>query len=210
MSKIMNKKPCCNFCVDAGKPEDVCTSHRVKDLTGKIVCPTLLSTECRFCHKMGHTTKFCKELEIMNKARTAKPVAAKHVPNTSNKKQEKKPTSGFGALNLYSDNEEEDEESEYVAEPAPSLNGWAAIAAKPKSEPPKKSEFITLTARRNRVEVAVPKEPEPHPKPQPKPVAKYNTNISTKRWADISDSEEDEEDEYEEDNECAFNEDDTW
>ena len=61
------KKPFCKVCLDAGKPEDVYTSHWVKDLSGKTICPTLLNTECRFCYKLGHTTKFCKEIERMNK-----------------------------------------------------------------------------------------------------------------------------------------------
>jgi hypothetical protein len=35
----------------------------VKDRTGKVVCPLLLSQECRYCFKLGHTVKFCQALK---------------------------------------------------------------------------------------------------------------------------------------------------
>jgi hypothetical protein len=68
MSRNIMKKPYCKVCQDAGKPESEYTSHWVKsmpDHSGKtiITCPILLSTECRFCGKLGHTTKFCPVVE---------------------------------------------------------------------------------------------------------------------------------------------------
>jgi hypothetical protein len=35
----------------------------VKDRTGIVVCPLLLSQECRYCFKLGHTVKFCQALK---------------------------------------------------------------------------------------------------------------------------------------------------
>ena len=59
-------KPHCNVCYDAKKPMSVYSTHWVKDKTGKVCCPTLLSQECRFCHKLGHTTKHCSVLKEEN------------------------------------------------------------------------------------------------------------------------------------------------
>ena len=57
------KKPCCKVCLDAGKTEKEYSSHYVKDLNGNVLCPTLLSQECRFCHRKGHTTSHCSTLK---------------------------------------------------------------------------------------------------------------------------------------------------
>jgi hypothetical protein len=59
------KKPYCKVCQDAGKTEKEYTSHYVRtlpDRNGKtnVTCPTLLSTTCNQCGKIGHTTKFCQ------------------------------------------------------------------------------------------------------------------------------------------------------
>lgn len=60
-------KAFCKVCCDAGKSEDVYTSHYVKDAPGKegkVVCPYLLSLSCGYCKKerAGHTTRHCPEL----------------------------------------------------------------------------------------------------------------------------------------------------
>jgi hypothetical protein len=56
-------KKFCKVCQDAGKPESMYTSHFVRDRPGpdgKVVCPTLLSQNCKGCGKSGHTYKYCK------------------------------------------------------------------------------------------------------------------------------------------------------
>jgi len=60
--KQISVKPCCKVCKDAGKSEAMFSSHFVKDRTGKVICPLLLSQECRYCFKLGHTVKFCQAL----------------------------------------------------------------------------------------------------------------------------------------------------
>ena len=56
----MRKTPVCKVCRDAGKQEKVWNSHWVRDRPGgKVICPTLLNQECRYCHKLGHTPSFC-------------------------------------------------------------------------------------------------------------------------------------------------------
>lgn len=57
------RTPFCKVCKKAGKPQSVYTSHFVRDKpNGKVVCPTLLSTECRYCHELGHTKAHCPKL----------------------------------------------------------------------------------------------------------------------------------------------------
>ena len=59
------RKTFCKVCFDAGKDEKCFTSHFVKDRpgpNGKIVCPTLLATECRYCHEKGHFKSHCPTL----------------------------------------------------------------------------------------------------------------------------------------------------
>ena len=59
-SVVKSYNKCCKVCRDAGKPEAVVTSHYVKDSkNGVIVCPTLLTTVCRYCKQNGHTVKYC-------------------------------------------------------------------------------------------------------------------------------------------------------
>ena len=60
-SRIINK-PCCTVCKTVGLSEKEYSSHYVKNREGIVICPTLLSQECRFCFKKGHTVKFCSEL----------------------------------------------------------------------------------------------------------------------------------------------------
>ena len=55
----VNKKPFCKVCFDAGKPELEYTNHYVKNNTGKVICPILLTQLCRYCSKNGHTISYC-------------------------------------------------------------------------------------------------------------------------------------------------------
>lgn len=52
----------CKICKDSGKPNSVVHSHNVRE-RGKVVCPILLSTECRYCRVKGHTPKFCPKIK---------------------------------------------------------------------------------------------------------------------------------------------------
>ena len=64
-SRRAPRTPFCSVCKKAGKTESEYTSHFVRDSPGpqgRIVCPTLLSTECRYCHDLGHTKTHCPKL----------------------------------------------------------------------------------------------------------------------------------------------------
>lgn len=57
--------PSCNACAKAGKP----SNHFTKDRAGKVICPTILSTQCRYCKEVGHWAdiKFCPALQQKEK-----------------------------------------------------------------------------------------------------------------------------------------------
>lgn len=57
----MSSTKSCNVCRDAGKSEEIYTSHKTKNGRGKVVCPTLLSNTCHCCKQKGHTVKYCPE-----------------------------------------------------------------------------------------------------------------------------------------------------
>lgn len=50
----------CGFCKNKGNEFK---SHNLKDKDGIIICKEILNTECTFCHKLGHTKKFCEKLQ---------------------------------------------------------------------------------------------------------------------------------------------------
>jgi hypothetical protein len=59
-------KKFCKVCHDSGKEESLYTSHFIRetrDPNSRVVCPTLLSLECRYCFKKGHTRNYCPTLK---------------------------------------------------------------------------------------------------------------------------------------------------
>jgi hypothetical protein len=78
-----DKTPYCGACFNAGKPKEEYTSHWTRSSKATncvIVCPLILSSECGFCHELGHWTKFCplieEEKQQQSKPKTATTVAA--------------------------------------------------------------------------------------------------------------------------------------
>lgn len=195
-----SKKPYCKVCHDAGKPESEYTNHWVKSLpdrTGKttVTCPTLLSNECRYCFKLGHTAKFCPVIE-QNKKRQEKNerrVAFKEEEPKKVKKVKKSVSNIFSAL--HEDSESETEEikvsnlPDIVVEEFPALgaplktlvrvqlpsvkqevkSGWTDALAKPKQQKVEISMPI-ISAKKD-----------------------LTKEIYTRNWADWSDSDTDEE-----------------
>ena len=203
-----SKKPFCKVCQDAGKPESEYTSHYVRSLpdrTGKTVvtCRTLLATECRYCYKLGHTTKFCPVIK-KNKKPEDRAFKQAERRQTEEKKQAPKfkaPSSGFAALADFSDSEEEVKVSNKVSKQvvveefpilgtatmeAPKLSGWASIAAKTQVDYQNEKyeqELIAKTIKRS-----MPPLVKTHIIPK--------VQAEKKSWADWSDS-EDEQEEFE-------------
>jgi hypothetical protein len=68
------KTPFCKVCFDAKKSKDEYTSHWVKSQPGPkgvVVCPYLLSLDCRYCKGKGHTPRGCPVLRARQAARVS-------------------------------------------------------------------------------------------------------------------------------------------
>ena len=101
-----SKKQHCSVCYDAKKPESVYSTHWVKDTTGRVCCPTLLSQECRFCHKKGHTVKHCAVLKEEN-SNQKKIIKNKNVqPQVYTKKEKENKNSSMYSVLCESDEED--------------------------------------------------------------------------------------------------------
>lgn len=81
-NSIVSVKPFCKVCFDAKKPESVYTSHfvrKTKDPNSEPTCPIVMATECRYCHKLGHTISRCVLREQNNARRDAQAQAQAQV-----------------------------------------------------------------------------------------------------------------------------------
>ena len=105
------KKSFCKVCFDAGKPELEYTNHCVKNNTGKVICPILLSQLCRYCSKNGHTVSYCP---VMAKNKKRESYLEKDAKKDVKKDVKKIIKNKFQVLD--SDSEEEVEEVEEVEE----------------------------------------------------------------------------------------------
>jgi len=197
-----NKKPFCKVCQDAGKSEVEYTSHFVRsrpDKNGKcnVTCPVLAATECRYCYQLGHTTKFCPVLEENEKrSKKEKSVAiqyqiaeqraySKPIPEPV---VEKKYSGAFAALGDDSDQEDE-KPLPKVAVPVdefPSLLGSKkATAPVAKGSPDGLKSSVSWAAMAEKPAA-----------PVLKPLVKTTPQIAGKKWADYSDSDSEEEEEF--------------
>lgn len=64
LNQSQKVKPFCKICYDSGKSESMYNSHFVResrDVNSRVVCPTLLALQCRFCGVRGHTVSKCKK-----------------------------------------------------------------------------------------------------------------------------------------------------
>lgn len=187
-TKSVAQKPFCKVCHDAGKPESEYTSHFVRSDLGpkaKVVCPTLLNLECRFCFEKGHTVSFCSVLKKQKNA-DKRAVARTEFAEASvqaTKKAPVKATNSFGALDNDLDDEVSTNKQVNVKEEFPLLCGVV-----------KKAAFKTSGELSYAAKAALVIE---------KPVLKRATHYKEKsnpvtvkkRWADWTDSEDDEDDE---------------
>ena len=193
MSKFINnsqKKPFCKVCFDARKPESEYTSHYVRtqpDSNGKtiVTCPVLNATECRYCFKFGHTTKFCNVLEEKKKkdnrdksvairAQKAADRAATEVRVVASARSPITYKGKFAAL----DDIEEVVEKFVADEPNDAL--FPSLQKKT-------VQFVDEKPSSNWAAIASKPAPKPVPKPAPKALA-------TKSWADESDSDDEQND----------------
>lgn len=184
-SNTNNLTAYCKVCQDAGKPETIYRSHytrETKDPNSRVICPTLLALECRFCFKKGHTVKYCK---ILKEKDLQKP-APKPKNQTVTQKPAPKSTNAFSCLEHNSDDDDEEEMPQPVTVDAfPQLctppktvqvtSNYAAALSKPVPKPEKALTIKLAPWISESYSVA------------PPPIRRPMTS-----WADDSDSEDEE------------------
>lgn len=160
-----NRKPFCKICFDAKKPESVYTSHFIRatnDPNSVVTCPILLATECRYCHKTGHTLTHCAERARANERKNQKPADKPTIkPTTLTREPSVLPKVNNNNNNKFALLEEDEEEVKEVilpkvskpveaptpvkqdnefpalhaAIPRPAVNGWAKTPVIPEAKP---------------------------------------------------------------------------
>lgn len=104
-----NNKLFCKICFDAKKTEKEYTSHSIKNRDGDVCCPILKATECRYCHKTGHTLAHCELRNKNNSSSTSsvpKPAPAPKPVAVS--KPVVAPANKFALLDSDNDNSDDD------------------------------------------------------------------------------------------------------
>jgi ribosomal protein L44E len=122
----------CKVCHDSGKPESEYRSHstrETRDPNSRITCPVLLALECRFCHKTGHTVKYCPALK--DKKRDEARASKKLSSNTKPKAITEEKVANFYDCLLEEECEECEEECEIFIKTNNSHLNYAAALAKP-------------------------------------------------------------------------------
>jgi hypothetical protein len=216
---IQQPKPFCKICFDAGKSPLEYESHYVRSSTGpdsKVVCPTLLALNCRFCHESGHTVNYCKVLAQRKKqeermqriSRNMANFAAANASAASALKASnlKTPKNSFALLDL-SDAEDEassDVEDADVDVDVPMCETSCAVSASVSASAPIVSSYAAIAAK------PAPPAPAVAPAPVKQLIVPYVDSDSVfesvsvtqpvrRRWADYITSDEEEEDEEEDD-----------
>jgi hypothetical protein len=143
-------KPFCKVCHDAGKSEKEYTSHFVKSEpgpNGKVVCPTLLAQECRFCFQGGHTAGYCPVIAANKKAEEKSLRLAERKEKTPTPKPTvaKKTANVFAALGSDSDSDEP--VSKKVNTKSIIKSTKIATVAKPAAKVAAKEEFPALPSK---------------------------------------------------------------
>ena len=157
----------CKVCYDAGKPATDYNSHYVKSLDrSKVTCPVILAIKCRYCGEMGHTLKYCAKLLSKEKKRGAGFQATMTSVATASNKA-KNVIKASTIENMYSILDDDEDEDDQVEVQKSYAD---AVNAEPAPAAPPAPAIVIL---------AIPKLVRNEPK----------------RWADYSDSEE--EDYYE-------------
>jgi len=185
-------KKYCKVCHDAGKTEDEYRSHCTRasrDIKSKVVCPTLLAQECRYCYEAGHTVKYCPALKEREKIGNAREKVARreeatshHISTCTSSKAINKPKpNAFACLDADSD-----EEDQKVGKKSVVKEDYPVLCAPVKRAPVSKSNYAAALATAAPVVKAV-------TAPAPWASAANNRPKATKiSWAAMeSDSDED-------------------
>lgn len=215
--------PFCKFCKDSGKSQREFTSHYPKDKPGKegkVICPTILNNDCRYCHEKGHAKSHCPKLKAKNsRKRLSGPNHFRRRPqkgpNTLNGwtmtamkqqrprtiAQPKRKESRAIEFNAFAALHASDDEDENV--PCPAVVKPKAVAGSWVKKPDLKKEAIQQKLMSKKQELAVEQQVEEKDKLTPLLTVKeaYDKIQSLPSyigsWADACDSDSDSDDEEE-------------
>jgi hypothetical protein len=132
-----SKKPFCKVCFDSGKTEEEYTSHYVKSNIGPksdVICPTLLSLECSFCHVKGHTKRHCSMLKNVIKEESryrSRKFFDDKQESLSKGKGKGKLTNVFECLDSSGEDEKDEKDEEECVEDFPALAPPSVYVTKP-------------------------------------------------------------------------------
>jgi len=210
------KKPFCKVCYDTGKPAEIYNSHFVKDIPGPkgvVICPTLLSLECRYCKQKGHTVSKCPA--VAEKRSHKKYVKTNTVPE----KNDKKPTTkrNTNRFDLLETDDETPDEPKEAAAPEVEIedelktltrnpNSYASVLSRirspstsppillepctPEGSPPPLYEPRTPEGPPPPLGIVKPLSPPISPPVQTEPLAPRRPITRTMNWAEMEDSDD--------------------
>ena len=210
------KKPFCKVCYDTGKPAEIYNNHFVKDIPGPkgvVICPTLLSLECRYCKQKGHTVSKCPAVA---EKRSHKKYVKK--TNTVPEKNDKKPTpkrntNRFDLLETDDETPDEPKETTPEVEIEDELktltrnpNSYASVLSRirspstsplillesctPECSPPPLYEPRTPEGPPPPLGIVKPLSPPISPPVQTEPLAPRRPITRTMNWAEMEDSDD--------------------
>jgi hypothetical protein len=201
--KMSNQKPKCGLCAKAGL-KDLCMTHTTTDAKGKNLCPTAAERwpECRYCNQPGHALSWCPEkksdekdaLDRKIRANIRKKDQEKRAAEESKKEVPKKSSNVFAAL--FDDESDDDSEEAKAKEKKEKKMQQKAEKAlkKAKEEQDEVAKRATYASH-----LTASMEP-PKKKPSPlatleRPTALPRTFAKDRCWADVEDSEDEDDDE---------------
>jgi hypothetical protein len=186
----------CKVCHDAGKDEKIYTSHYIRespDPSSRVVCPTLLALECKYCFKNGHTVKYCVTLK-KNKARLERGKDTTHTPKIASNNAPKNSENKFALLDCCDEEESETITDVPQIEAVPVMSWKKIIDVTHKQVEEEENERIRRQAIKEEEEKRRREEENMKkllvPTPVPFPTFRRGTMLN---WADDTSDEEDEE-----------------
>lgn len=206
-NNVNSRKPFCKVCADAGKTDTAHFPRKTADPNSEVVCPTLLSLECRYCFKNGHTVKYCTVLKERNarddEARREHERYERHLERQMEQERlarlppitQKKATGKFAAF-IEEDEEEERKEHQEEEMRLKIEEAAAALVAKREAEFPTfglKTAPTSAPAATNWAAMAQNAAALPLPKPKAKAVVEEKPKLNYVGWAEDSDDEHEEE-----------------
>jgi hypothetical protein len=173
-----NKNNSCQFCIGAKRPG---LGHALK------TCPFLRENECNYCHKKGHTAKFC----IKKNTKLAVPEIK---PKVAEKKEEQVKQVNKNNIFELLDEEELEQEQEICVPIRNGMNYAAALAKQPVAVVEKAVHIPTITNANKKISWAEMNEESDDEEDnfvKLSGIKRKVDNWAAKSWADSSSDEED-------------------